>query len=95
MLLTVLPDLLEDHQWRNADIVLLFLGSNDASLEDTNHEQVGLLPDLDLYPATIPEQPWTGGASRGIRGKLAEDNFLAAEPWCQERFSGFSQPSSD
>ena len=39
MLLAVLPDLLTCEEWRKAAVVVVFLGSNDASLPEANPEQ--------------------------------------------------------
>ena len=41
MLLEVLPDLLSKEDWGKANVVVILIGSNDASLPDTNPEQVG------------------------------------------------------
>jgi len=39
MVHTILPDILSRDQWSRAAIVCIFLGSNDASLPDTNPDQ--------------------------------------------------------
>ena len=40
MLLEVLPDLLSKEDWGKAKAVVILIGSNDASLPETNPEQV-------------------------------------------------------
>ena len=49
MLLEVLPDLLSKEDWGKAKAVVILIGSNDASLPETNPEQVNFPnPTLQL-----------------------------------------------
>ena len=53
MLLEVLPDLLSKEDWGKAKAVVILIGSNDASLPETNPEQVNfpfqILPSVYQY----------------------------------------------
>ena len=49
MLLEVLPDLLTKEDWGKAKAVVILIGSNDASLPETNPEQVGFPTQEPAY----------------------------------------------